>query len=137
VGEHGGADALVEQVLRRGALGPVVVVPGPGARGEGGGVLVGQGEHFGPHAVLQGAGPAPQFSLYRLRSFRLTTILTADLGARFVGQRHGSSSRWWTEGRGARRAPVVDTIGPLRAGVLGTRAGAVLVVRRAEFFGSS
>ena len=80
VGQEGGADALVEQVLRGGAFGLVEVVPGVGAGLDGDGVLVGQREDLGAEAVFEGAKPGASAAGLG-RAFGLGPVGAADGGA--------------------------------------------------------
>ncbi len=88
IGQQGCLNALVDKVLRRGALGFVVVVPGVVSGGDGGGILVGQGECFGAEAVFEGITAGSGFAVVGFGAGGMRGILAIDRGTRLRGQRH-------------------------------------------------
>ena len=94
VGEQGGPDALVDEVVGDRAFGPVVVVPGFVPRLDLGGVFIGQGQRLGAEAVLQGILAGPGFPFGGLRSSGFGAVAPADF-AEFVDGRHDGSPRCW------------------------------------------
>ncbi|MFO0951569.1 MAG: hypothetical protein U0835_10530 [Isosphaeraceae bacterium] len=92
VGHQGRGHALVDQVLRRGAVGPVVDVPRLLPGRDHGRVLVRQRDDLGTQPVPQGVEPRAVFPLLRPRPSGFAPVLSADLGALLGGDGHRSCS---------------------------------------------